>query len=507
MSDGPAAVIVDSTGANIAEVTAASTAAVATDKALVVAVSPNNTPVLPSGASTAALQTTGNSSIASIDTKIPALGQAVMAASTPVVIASNQSSIPINDNAGSITVDASSLPLPSGASTEATLALIKAKTDNLDVLLSTRAVTGLTDVQLRATPVPVSGTVTANAGTGPWPVTDNGGSLTVDTPQLPAALVGGRLDENIGAWMGSTAPTVGQKTMANGLPVSIASDQSVIPIGGVVSDGAAIGATKPVIVGGFDGTNAQILLTDTQGRMVIAPSGAGTVYKGLAFGEVTLAALAPAVIRNASYVEQTANAQRSIVSDNANDTAAGSGARTVEITYYTATFTGPFTETVTMNGTTPVNMVSTTACYIERVVVATAGSTGGIANANAGIISLKAATGGAGATIVSFAAGTNGTRMAHHYVATGRTCYVTDFSAGIKGADTTGATLHTRALGSVNNALRRLTDNFRVPSSGSASRAFGTPFPVVGPAIIEAYAQPDSTSSRVYHAAFGWYEE
>jgi len=27
---------------------------------------------------------------------------------------------------------------------------------------------------------PVSGTVTANAGTGPWPVTDNGGSLTVD---------------------------------------------------------------------------------------------------------------------------------------------------------------------------------------------------------------------------------------------------------------------------------------------------------------------------------------
>lgn len=74
-------------------------------------------------------------------------------------------------------ISAASLPLPSGASTEATLALIKAKTDNLDVLLSTRtkpadqqhviidssasiAVTGpLTDAQLRATPVPVSGTV------------------------------------------------------------------------------------------------------------------------------------------------------------------------------------------------------------------------------------------------------------------------------------------------------------------------------------------------------------
>lgn len=66
------------------------------------------------------------------------------------------------------------------------------------------AVTGpLTDAQLRATAVPVSGTFFQ--GTQPVsiaaavPVTDNGGSLTVDTPQLPGALVGGRLDVNIGA--------------------------------------------------------------------------------------------------------------------------------------------------------------------------------------------------------------------------------------------------------------------------------------------------------------------
>ena len=42
-------------------------------------------------------------------------------------------------------ISATSLPLPSGASTEATLTLIKAKTDNLDVLLSTR--TKPTDTQ------------------------------------------------------------------------------------------------------------------------------------------------------------------------------------------------------------------------------------------------------------------------------------------------------------------------------------------------------------------------
>lgn len=52
----------------------------------------------------------------------------------------------------------------------------------------------------------------------------------VKTAQLPAALVGGRLDANTGAWLGSTAPTVGQKTMAASLPVAIASDQTAIPV-------------------------------------------------------------------------------------------------------------------------------------------------------------------------------------------------------------------------------------------------------------------------------------
>lgn len=43
---------------------------------------------LPSGASTSALQTTGNTSLGSIDTKTPALGQALAAASVPVILPS-----------------------------------------------------------------------------------------------------------------------------------------------------------------------------------------------------------------------------------------------------------------------------------------------------------------------------------------------------------------------------------------------------------------------------------
>lgn len=53
---------------------------------------------LPTGASTAANQATEIASLASIDAGIPAaLGQATMAASMPVVIASNQTSIPISN--------------------------------------------------------------------------------------------------------------------------------------------------------------------------------------------------------------------------------------------------------------------------------------------------------------------------------------------------------------------------------------------------------------------------
>ena len=48
---------------------------------------------LPSGASTSALQTTGNNSLSSIDGKLASLGQTTMVGSMPVVLASNHSNI------------------------------------------------------------------------------------------------------------------------------------------------------------------------------------------------------------------------------------------------------------------------------------------------------------------------------------------------------------------------------------------------------------------------------
>jgi hypothetical protein len=141
--------------------------------------------------------------------------------------------VPVTDNGGSLTVDGSvsisSISGPLGGGTEA--------------------------IALRVT--------VANDSTGVLSIDDNGGSLTVDTPQLPAALVGARLDINNGAWLGSTAPTVGQKTMANSVPVVLASDQAAIPvtpaanssvnvaqIAGTNTVTAAAGVQKVGIVGG-----------------------------------------------------------------------------------------------------------------------------------------------------------------------------------------------------------------------------------------------------------------
>lgn len=83
---------------------------------------------LPTGAATASLQTTGNTSLASIDSKTPALGQALAAASVPVVLTSAQlsalvplTSVSVNNFpatqpvSGTVAVSAIAGALPAGS--------------------------------------------------------------------------------------------------------------------------------------------------------------------------------------------------------------------------------------------------------------------------------------------------------------------------------------------------------------------------------------------------------
>jgi hypothetical protein len=189
--------------------------------------------------------------LASIDLKEPALGQAVMAASTPVVIASNQTAVEVelfdsaengltstgnaldvNIKSTGVTqpISAASLPLPTGASTAAKQpALGVAGTPSADVI-SVQGITSMTPLKVDGSGVtqPISGTITttppANASTN---ITQVGGS----------------------------ALSEGQKAMAASVPVVIASDQSAVPVSGTVT--ITPSGTQTVVGGTVDGSTTE----------------------------------------------------------------------------------------------------------------------------------------------------------------------------------------------------------------------------------------------------------
>lgn len=146
------------------------------------------------GDASAANQLLGNASLASILAKIPALGQALAAASTPVVLTAAQ--VTTLTPPAAIT----------GFATESTL-----------------------DTRLGSLTEVAPATDTASSGLN-GRLQRIAQRLTSLIALLPAALVGGRLDSNTGAWLGSTAPSVGQKAMASSVPVVLSSDQAAIPV-------------------------------------------------------------------------------------------------------------------------------------------------------------------------------------------------------------------------------------------------------------------------------------
>lgn len=183
-----------------------------------------------------------------------------------------------------------------------------------------------------------------------------------------------------------------------------------------------------LLIGGkdFDG-NLRPLPVHYNGTLIVEPHGSAVSrgrfpneYNFSQSGYVGTSSTTRTIIRATAYTEQASGAQRSIVSTNANDTAAGTGARTVRIRYFKNDGIGPWLETITLNGTTPVNTVNTDIRFIESMEVLTVGSNG----TNVGTINLKATTAGAGATFGSIAPGDNKTFWGHHYVGTGKIGYL-----------------------------------------------------------------------------------
>ena len=256
---------------------------------------------------------------------------------------------------------------------------------------------------------------------------------------------------------------------------------------------------------GTDGTVLRTVLLDSLGRIITAPAGAASSSAGFVLGTVVTTATTLTALRASTYNEQSVNAQRSISSANAADAAAGTGARQVVITYYDSTGAGPSTETVTLNGTTPVNTVSLTICFIESIVVTSVGSGG----SNAGILTLFIGTAGGGGTLATINATDNQNFWAHHYVATGKSCYITDIS-GNNTNSSNGSVISARSRGIpiANKPEVVVSDLVRVGGGAvQSTRTYGTPIKVTGPARVILYSACEGSPSITTRGAFDFYDQ
>lgn len=248
------------------------------------------------------------------------------------------------------------------------------------------------------------------------------------------------------------------------------------------------------------------MLTDAEGRLITSGiTGFGAAFT---FGDVVSATTTTKIVRRTTYTEPTSGAQRSFSSANANDdgSPAGTGARTITVTYYTVAGAGPFTETLVMNGTTCVATVATNIAYVENIKVATVGSTG----SNVGIISMFSNAACGGGTIGTIAATNNQTFWAHHYVPAGKIANITGISSGSTSTVVgCGAlfTLKKKDLLVTDAVEEQVSDFVRLYGQSSTfARTYVSPIKVTGPARLLLYVTPECSSSVTYRAAIDFFE-
>jgi hypothetical protein len=179
---------------------------------------------LPTGAATTAAQNTGNTTLSTINGKLPALGQALAAASTPVVLTAAQLS--------------TLTPLTTVATTQS---------GGWTVTANTGLTQPLTDTQLRASAVPVSGTFFQAT----QPI--NATALPLPSGASTSALQ--TTGNNSLSSIDSKTPLLGQALITTSVPVVLPATQltTLTPLTSVgrtwnlnsTTDGIAIGGTLP----------------------------------------------------------------------------------------------------------------------------------------------------------------------------------------------------------------------------------------------------------------------
>jgi hypothetical protein len=180
-------------------------------------------------------------------------GQKTMAASLPVVIASDQSTLPIS---------AASLPLPTGAATSANQAT---------------EITSLSTIATNTTNLVM--TETAPGTAAPFALTVQGNAAGIPVPVSLAASTG-TSNVNISQY-GGTTTTLGIKASAASIPVVIASDQ-VVPISATalpLPTGASTSANQVTAQTSLSTmiTNQGTIITDLGTIITNQTSGSATV--------------------------------------------------------------------------------------------------------------------------------------------------------------------------------------------------------------------------------------
>ena len=191
------------------------------------------------------------------------------------------------------------------------------------------------------------------------------------------------------------------------------------------------------------------------------------------------------------YVYPPSATTMTVSSSDANDTSAGTGARTIQISGLDGSY-NEISETITMNGQTPVT-TSNSYLRVNRALVLTAGSGG----ANAGIIYVGTGTVTAGVPVNKYTTingdGTNQSLQAFWTVPAGYTAYIyqTNISTGTSSA--TPAILKTllvvRPFGGVFNTKEIITLH-----EGNHLQDYSFPIKITEKSDIEFRAESSSAS-------------
>lgn len=277
--------------------------------------------------------------------------------------------------ASAVPVSMASAPLPTGAATETTLAAISTKTPALGQ--ATMANSSPVAIASNQSAIPVSGTVTANAGTGPFPVSDNGGSLTVDGPltdtQLRASAVaisGALTDSQLRATaVPVSGPLTDTQLRATAVPVSGTVTANIGTTNGVALDATLTGGTQKAIArGGAKGVTAAADITSTaEGSdhqaldVQIMHSGVAkdpTQIRALTSSDVVTAAQATAANLNATVAQGAAGAAAWKVDGSAVTQPVSGPLTDTQLRASAVPVTGPLTDTQLRASAVPVSAAS-----------------------------------------------------------------------------------------------------------------------------------------------------